>query len=174
MFRAEFEAGGPVMWWGDVAPDQRPTDAFSLTFEGHLMDSELDSTVRGRQGPYASSEFLVGNQLVGAPRYGLAVRSDVSRPLGGGRLGYLTLLLMARDGNYSSLSNEPVSKSSSYAQGDMVLGVRSGPWDIALFAKNFWDERAYLKQQGAYGSDRVGFGWVIHPRRVGISVRYRF
>jgi putative CocE/NonD family hydrolase len=27
------EAGGPVMWWGDVAPDQRPTDAFSLVYD---------------------------------------------------------------------------------------------------------------------------------------------
>lgn len=27
------EAGGPVMWWGDVAHDQRPTDAFSLTYD---------------------------------------------------------------------------------------------------------------------------------------------
>lgn len=27
------EAGGPVMWFGDVAPDQRPTDAFSLVYE---------------------------------------------------------------------------------------------------------------------------------------------
>jgi putative CocE/NonD family hydrolase len=27
------EGGGPVMWWGDVAPDQRPTDAFSLVYD---------------------------------------------------------------------------------------------------------------------------------------------
>jgi predicted acyl esterase len=27
------EIGGPVMWWGDVAPDQRPADAFSLVYD---------------------------------------------------------------------------------------------------------------------------------------------
>ncbi|HSN70691.1 MAG TPA: CocE/NonD family hydrolase, partial [Steroidobacteraceae bacterium] len=27
------EGGGPVMWWGDIAHDQRPTDAFSLTYD---------------------------------------------------------------------------------------------------------------------------------------------
>ncbi|MEZ5418529.1 MAG: CocE/NonD family hydrolase [Vicinamibacterales bacterium] len=27
------EAGGPVMWFGDVAHDQRPTDAFSLVYD---------------------------------------------------------------------------------------------------------------------------------------------
>jgi putative CocE/NonD family hydrolase len=27
------EIGGPVMWWGDVAPDQRPSDADSLVYD---------------------------------------------------------------------------------------------------------------------------------------------
>jgi predicted acyl esterase len=27
------EAGGPVMWWGDMPPDQRPTDAQSLVYD---------------------------------------------------------------------------------------------------------------------------------------------
>ncbi len=27
------QAGGPVMWWGDVAHDQRPSDAFSLVYD---------------------------------------------------------------------------------------------------------------------------------------------
>ncbi len=31
------EAGGPVMWWGDVAHDQRPTDAYSLTYDSEPL-----------------------------------------------------------------------------------------------------------------------------------------
>ena len=30
---AGMEAGGPVMWWGDVPPDQTPTDAYSLVYD---------------------------------------------------------------------------------------------------------------------------------------------
>jgi putative CocE/NonD family hydrolase len=36
------EAGGPVMWWGDVAHDQRPTDAFSLTYDSAPLERELE------------------------------------------------------------------------------------------------------------------------------------
>ncbi len=36
------EAGGPVMWWGDVAPDQRPTDAFSLVYDTPPLDEDVE------------------------------------------------------------------------------------------------------------------------------------
>lgn len=39
---AGVEAGGPVMWYGDVAPDQRPTDAFSLVYQTEPLDRELE------------------------------------------------------------------------------------------------------------------------------------
>lgn len=36
------EAGGPVMWFGDVAPDQRPTDAFSLVYDTPPLNEDLE------------------------------------------------------------------------------------------------------------------------------------
>ncbi|MGH8167604.1 MAG: CocE/NonD family hydrolase, partial [Woeseiaceae bacterium] len=36
------EAGGPVMWWGDVAHDQRPTDAFSLNYNTAPLERDLE------------------------------------------------------------------------------------------------------------------------------------
>jgi hypothetical protein len=36
------EAGGPVMWFGDVAPDQRPSDAFSLVYETPPLQEDLE------------------------------------------------------------------------------------------------------------------------------------
>ena len=36
------EAGGPVMWWGDVAHDQRGTDAFSLVYDSAPLDEEME------------------------------------------------------------------------------------------------------------------------------------
>ncbi len=36
------EAGGPVMWWGDVAHDQRPTDAFSLVYDTEPLTDDLE------------------------------------------------------------------------------------------------------------------------------------
>ncbi len=39
---AGFEAGGPVMWWGDVAHDQRGTDAFSLVYDSPPLEQDLE------------------------------------------------------------------------------------------------------------------------------------
>ena len=36
------EAGGPVMWWGDAAHDQRPTDAFSLVYDTEPLDEDVE------------------------------------------------------------------------------------------------------------------------------------
>ncbi len=36
------EAGGPVLWWGDVASDQRPTDAMSLVYETPPLQADLE------------------------------------------------------------------------------------------------------------------------------------
>jgi predicted acyl esterase len=36
------EAGGPVMWFGDVAPDQRPTDAFSLVYDTPPLAEDIE------------------------------------------------------------------------------------------------------------------------------------
>ncbi len=36
------EAGGPVMWWGDAAHDQRPTDAFSLVYDTAPLSEDLE------------------------------------------------------------------------------------------------------------------------------------
>jgi putative CocE/NonD family hydrolase len=36
------EAGGPVMWWGDVPPDQTPTDAYSLVYDTEPLTEDLE------------------------------------------------------------------------------------------------------------------------------------
>jgi hypothetical protein len=53
------EAGGPVMWWGDVAHDQRPTDAFSLVYDSDPLAEEIE--------------------ILGLPRAALKVSADASR-----------------------------------------------------------------------------------------------
>lgn len=39
---AGIEAGGPVMWWGDVAHDQRPTDAYSLVYDSAPLEEDTE------------------------------------------------------------------------------------------------------------------------------------
>jgi hypothetical protein len=61
------EAGGPVMWFGDVAPDQRPTDAFSLVYETPPLAAPLE--------------------ILGLPRALLQVSADAPRANWFARLG---------------------------------------------------------------------------------------
>ncbi len=53
------EAGGPVMWWGDVAYDQRGTDAFSLVYD--------------------SDPLAADTEILGFPRAVLQVAADATR-----------------------------------------------------------------------------------------------
>ncbi|HUG03816.1 MAG TPA: CocE/NonD family hydrolase [Steroidobacteraceae bacterium] len=53
------EGGGPVMWWGDVAHDQRPTDAFSLVYDSAPLEEDLE--------------------ILGLPRALLRVSTDATR-----------------------------------------------------------------------------------------------
>ena len=58
---AGIEASGPVMWWGDVAPDQRPTDAWSLVYDSAPLDAEVEILGLPRPSPtgwYASRTSL--------------------------------------------------------------------------------------------------------------------
>jgi putative CocE/NonD family hydrolase len=54
-----YEAGGPVMWWGDVAHDQRGSDAFSLVYNSDTLDEPLE--------------------ILGLPRAKLRVSADAPR-----------------------------------------------------------------------------------------------
>jgi len=53
------EAGGPVMWWGDVAHDQRGTDAFSLVYDSAPLEADLE--------------------ILGFPRAALTVAANATR-----------------------------------------------------------------------------------------------
>jgi uncharacterized protein len=53
------EAGGPVMWWGDIAHDQRPTDAYSLVYDSDTLAADIE--------------------ILGLPKAVLTVASDAPR-----------------------------------------------------------------------------------------------
>ena len=36
------EGGGPTMWWGSIAPDQKPMDEYSLVYDSEILDAPLE------------------------------------------------------------------------------------------------------------------------------------
>ena len=153
----------------------QPLDALSLSASGHYMETELDSTVRGGQGA-GSGSIEAGAELPEAPRYVLAIGAEYSRSLTGDWLGYLRADILARAGSYSDLTNDPVTKTESFRSGRVRIGMMSGHWDLSVFADNVWNERANLRQvpYPLFFSSVSGTARVITPRRIGLSVRYRY
>ncbi|MGH8203569.1 MAG: CocE/NonD family hydrolase, partial [Steroidobacteraceae bacterium] len=89
-----FEAGGPVMWWGDVAHDQRGTDAFSLVYDSGPLEEDLE--------------------ILGFPRAILTVAADATRTNWIARLsdvapdGTVTQVTgAAMNGNHRESAREP-------------------------------------------------------------------
>ena len=142
-----------------------PVDAFRLSVMGHYMDSELGSTVRTIQE---------GTELVDAPKYSVAIAMDITQPLTGVWRGYARIDLLARAGTFSSLSNEPITKSEDYELGNLRFGTRSDRWDLSIFAHNIWDERVHTLLGGNFISPYVGRASVHSPRRLGLAVRHQF
>jgi len=58
------EAGGPVMWWGDVAHDQRPTDAYSLVYDTEPLESATEILGLPLARLYVSADAPRANWLV--------------------------------------------------------------------------------------------------------------
>jgi putative CocE/NonD family hydrolase len=54
-------AGGPVMWWGDPTPDQRPSDAHALVYETEPLAEDLEILGFPRAHLNVSSSAPVAN-----------------------------------------------------------------------------------------------------------------
>ena len=61
-----------------------------------------------------------------------------------------------------------------YSLGNLRVGVRQGPWEVAAFVNNLWDEKATLALDYERGrSARVGI-LTNQPRTLGMTARYEF
>lgn len=58
------EASGSVMWWGDWAPDQRPADAYSLTYDSQPLQANLEIIGFPRVILQASATAPAANYIV--------------------------------------------------------------------------------------------------------------
>ena len=96
------EAGGPVMWWGDVAHDQRPTDAFSLVYDTEPLEDDLE--------------------ILGLPKALLSVSADATRAN-----WFVRLSDVAPDGTVTQVAGAGFNgthRESSREPKDLEPGVR--------------------------------------------------
>tara|TARA_B110000008_G_scaffold183032_1_gene181949 strand:- start:1563 stop:3632 length:2070 start_codon:yes stop_codon:yes gene_type:complete len=58
------EGGGRTMWWGDVTPDQRPMDEFSLVYDSETLDAPLEILGRPIAKLHVSASATRANWVV--------------------------------------------------------------------------------------------------------------
>jgi putative CocE/NonD family hydrolase len=59
-----YEASGPVMWWGDIAHDQRGTDAFSLVYDSPVLEKEVTILGQPRAVLQVAADAIRANWFV--------------------------------------------------------------------------------------------------------------
>ena len=103
------EAGGPVMWWGSIAHDQRPTDAFSLVYDSDPLTEELE--------------------ILGIPRALLRVSADASQAN-----WYVRVSDVAPDGSVTQVSGAGLNGTHriSARQPQLLEPGKEFPLDIEM------------------------------------------
>ncbi len=104
-----FEASGPVMWWGDIAHDQRGTDAYSLVYQTPVLEQET--------------------AILGMPQVLLSVAADATRAN-----WFVRLSDVAPDGRVTLITGKGFNgthRESARDPDDIVPGVFF-PLDIEM------------------------------------------
>jgi iron complex outermembrane receptor protein len=117
----------------------------------------------------------VGGDPTGpAPDWTASINSEYSIPFDSFD-GYGRVLYTYTGERY----NRDLGDLDSYQVVDLYLGVRAAQWDIALFAKNLFDEEEVRAATFATPTVRrrvTGYGqrWPIQQRLLGVTASYSF
>jgi outer membrane receptor protein involved in Fe transport len=161
----------------EFAATYSPVDA--LHFEGNAAYADVFATEA-----VPSANIFAGTRMPGSPRWTAAAALDLSL----WNLGHWTPRLRGTwryiAPELSSLSSAPpVGQMPGYSWVDLELRMTKGRYDVALYAKNLTDKRAF-NNGGPFTANTAGpnaplppgppspsFGGVpIEPRVVGVSV----
>lgn len=170
-----------------------PSRNFDLALSGSYNDSELRSTVASVPG------LAEGNRLPSVPRLQAAAAATFRRELRAGLLGSLTGTYQHVGSRYTQIGDlapgfgtvnlnsfgnntigRPLTQSTfrfdpelpAYNLFNARLALMRANWEVALFANNLTDERAFLALDQERGT-RARVGYLTNqPRTIGITLRF--
>jgi len=183
---------------GEVEFSVAPSDRFDFAISAAYNDSELSSTVRDGTGAIVSG-IEEGKRLPSVPRFQAAIAATYQQPVGQGVQGYLTGTYQHIGSRYTQVGDDllgtldlnsfgantiggPLTQSTftydpllpAYDTVNLRLGARFSNWDVALFANNVTDERAFLALDRERGT-RARIGYLTNqPRTFGVTTRVDF
>jgi iron complex outermembrane receptor protein len=179
--------GDAEVWGAELEMDAILTENWTLGGSLSYTDSEYDDgevlpcNVFDEDGApvIPEDQFVatcdVGGEPTGpAPDWTASINSEYSIPFDGFD-GYGRVLYTYTGERY----NRDLGDLDSYQVVDLYLGVRAAQWDIALFAKNLFDEEEI--RTGTFATPTVarlvtGYGqrWPIQQRLLGVTASYSF
>ena len=143
-----------------------PVAGLTLTGSGAYNDAHLTETIPGGLGNE-------GDRLPNDPKWTAAFGATYEwslsndwRPYVGARIRYVD----SRDFSFEHSTSYPDYIMPQYTTADLQAGIRHGPYDFQVFARNVNDERAQLGDE----SRGVNFIAVSRPRTVGASISAHF
>lgn len=180
-----------------------PTDRFDIAVSAGYNDSELRSTLTSTDSmgnTSVVSGIESGRRLPSVPKFQAALAATYQQPIAPGVQGYLTGTYNHVGSRFTQVGDEdlsgvlnlnsfgahtiggPLTQSTftfnpelpAYDIINLRLGIRFSNFDVALFANNLTDERAFLSLDRERGL-RARIGYVTNqPRTFGITTRVDF
>jgi iron complex outermembrane receptor protein len=121
---------------------------------------------------------LSGKRLSALPRWAVSAGCEYTRPANIGRVtgaAYLHVELTSRSKTFGDPSDSKYTVIEGYRLVNASVGFRqSGPWEIALWAKNLFDQNFMQNLTIQAGNSGLIVGTPGEPRLIGITVRARY
>ena len=160
-------AGAAVSTGGELEVDAVPMDNLTLNFATGYEDARITQVTPG-------ALTVVGQPINQVPKWTGSITAQYSVPL-----GERSLFLRSQTtfvGERTSFVNvvPPTGRTlSEYTLENLRFGVRQGPWEVGIFARNLFDVRANLGDVNPEVGELPGrTRWLIGtPRTIGIEVR---
>jgi iron complex outermembrane recepter protein len=160
-------AGAAVITGGELEVDAVPIDNLTLNLAAGFEDAKITKVDPG-------ALTVIGQPINQVPKWTGSVTAQYSVPL-----GERSLFLRSQTtfvGERTSFVNilPPTGRSlNEYTLENLRFGVRQGPWEVGLFARNLFDVRANLGDVSPEVGELPGRPrWLIGtPRTIGIEFR---
>ena len=181
-----------------------PNENFDFSISGSFNDSKLQSTLTSTSSSGAVSVVSgieEGNRLPTVPKVQLAAAATYQWQVAQGALAYVTGNYQHTGSRFTQIGDQaagfgtvnllsfapntiggPLTASTfrfdpelpAYDNVNLRLGLLKGHWDVALFANNLTDERAFLALDQERGT-RARVGYLTNqPRTFGITARFNY
>ena len=186
---------------GELEFTMTANDHFDFSVSAGYADSQIRSTISGTEALVASTGIRDGNRLPGVPKFQASAAATYQGQLAPGFQGYATGTYQHVGSRYTQLADQeagvgtlnllsfgantiggPLTQSTftfdpllpAYDLLNLRVGVRHGYWDVALYANNLTDEKAFLALDRERGF-RARVGYLTNmPRTFGLNARFDF